>query len=183
METVQDDEPTHRFITRQSSCGTLNLTEALACEWCKDSIHNAKLRGVKPKRITSCLRPFLDENMDHREKRRALKYNEIHSFLGMISNNSTLTNNDIVENNFIVKIPFNLKNYNCKKAKNDGLQTPPPILASLIETSSSEISIRNTDIERVSASVKEKKTMTTIMQLRIPRMMKIRPKQKMKLKW
>ena len=100
----------------------------------------------------------------------------------MISNSSTFSNNDNEKNNFIVKIPFNFKNYNCNKAQN-GLQTPPSILASLIETSSTEVSIRNTDIERVSASVKEKKTMITIMQLHIPRMKKIRLKQKMKLKW
>ena len=113
--------------------------------------------------------------MQNTEKLEVQKYNEIQSYLERISNtikitteseypskmkvtdtnNSTLSDNYTEKNNFIVKLPLNFKNYNGYKV---GLQTPQSISASLIETSSTEESIGNTNIERVSASLIEKKT-------------------------
>ena len=122
----------HRLITRQSCCGTLKLTEELACEICKPSICRAKLRAVSPKPIKKCERPFSDENATHREKRKVLKYEEIQSYLGRISdttlttvreypsrrkvtvtkNESTLIDNTTKKNDLIVKLQFNFKDYN-----------------------------------------------------------------------
>ena len=45
-------------VTRNSSCGTLNLPPDIACDHCIPSIIKALQKGAIPKRIKKCSQPW-----------------------------------------------------------------------------------------------------------------------------
>ena len=69
-----------KTITRASSCGPLLIPEKLACENCKMSIHKANQKGIMPRHIKKCLKPWDIKWANHREAGKVRKYHEIHSF-------------------------------------------------------------------------------------------------------
>ena len=81
-------------ITRNSSCGTLELPSTLACQYCEPSIVHSVGIGKSPRQIKKCQRPFSDKWANCLESNQVKKYNAIHQYLTTSKNAS---DNSILE--------------------------------------------------------------------------------------
>ena len=71
-------------VTRNSSCGTLNLPPDIACDHCIPSIIKALLKGAIPKRIKKCNQPWATKWSNHRELGKVERYTKVRDHLGHI---------------------------------------------------------------------------------------------------
>ena len=76
-----------KSITRNTTCGSLNLPVNLACQYCKPTITKALSKGIAPKKIRKCNQPFALKWSSHRELTKVRLYHDIHNYLGSQYNN------------------------------------------------------------------------------------------------
>ena len=55
-------------VTRNSSCGTVNLPPDISCDHCRPSIMKCLYNGAKPKQIKKCSQPWAKRWANHREQ-------------------------------------------------------------------------------------------------------------------
>ena len=95
-----------KSITRNTTCGSLNLPVNLACQYCKPTITKALSKGIVPKIIKKCNEPFASKWSSHRELNKVRLYHDIHDYLGNVD----------IEGDFLV----NTRIYNNTEKNNNG---------------------------------------------------------------
>ena len=77
-------------VTRQSSCGLLDIPLDIACHHCVPSITKSIQNGKACKRIKKCTQPWLEKWANHRELEKVRVHKKMVESLGKIDYSPTL---------------------------------------------------------------------------------------------
>ena len=72
----------NKQVNQYSTCGSLGLPPDLACIWCVPSISRPLQKGIAPRKIKKCIRPWISKRGNHRETEKVRVLKKVIKFLG-----------------------------------------------------------------------------------------------------